>query len=136
MSSARVLRLLVLAAFAAALLWCVPAALARADGTWKTPERISGSSHVDGFRLAGGAGGDVVATWLVHDGGNYAVQAARRAAGSTTWGGVQTIVTLPSFVMVPQVAVDAHGDALVAWRVNDGGVTSIATSQSLSLIHI
>jgi len=125
--SVRVRWLAVHVAFAAALLCCSPAALAQADGTWKTPEQISGASHVTGFSLAGGTDGDVVATWVANDGGSYAVQAARRPAGTLTWSGVQTIATGANGYL-PQVTVTAHGDAIVAWI--ESGTDLIKTSHS------
>jgi hypothetical protein len=69
--------------------------------------------------VAVGANGDAVLAWVRWDGANWRAQArARNAAGAL--GPVQNLSSSGGDAAQPRVAVDADGDALLAWSRYDG----------------
>jgi hypothetical protein len=88
-----------------------------------TEQSISVPSIPDSFALAGDGRGDAVATWYTFDtgAGNNIVEAAVKAAGSPTFGAVQHVSDPTLFAGSAQPALDANGDALVAYGETSGG---------------
>lgn len=88
-------------------------------GGWETPVPLSGSESLVP-RAAIDARGDVTAVWMHFDGSHYVVESAYRPEA----GGWEapTLVSQPGEEGGnPQVALDADGDSLVAWRGEDEG---------------
>ena len=78
-------------------------------------------------QVAVDADGDAVFTWVRSDGANNLVEARTRSAA----GALRPFTTLSDpgqHAEVPQVAVDADGDALVAWERDDGAFSRIQAS--------
>jgi hypothetical protein len=89
-------------------------------GKWGTPVAISTAEYPNDPHVAIDAEGEAVAVWTAtKDAGvNYLVQAA---TGSATTGKWQTAVTVSpesQYAEEPQVAVNAGGQAVAAWRGN------------------
>jgi hypothetical protein len=102
------------------------------------PQTISGPG---GSSLRSSVGvspqGDVVAVWQGNSGGNDAIQAAIRPAGTSSFGAVQNLVVdniagndyvfaSPLYGIGPPLAFDSQGDAVTAWDhffSTDGGST-------------
>jgi hypothetical protein len=66
-----------------------------------------------------GTDGDAVLTWLRFDGANWRAQARTRSAAGTL-GPVQTLSSSGRDAAQPRVAVDADGEAVIAWSRHDG----------------
>jgi len=87
-----------------------------AGGNWQAPVEISGPQNTTDLELAVGSGGEAIAVWDTFENGDV-VQAAAHASGRA-W---QTPVTISppgqrTGAFAPQVAVDAHGEAVVVWE--------------------
>jgi hypothetical protein len=97
-----------------------------AGGSWGAPIAISGEeSFVP--QAAMNAAGDATVVWMAHRGGRYVVESAFRPAG----GGWEspTLVSQPGEEGGdPQIALDAAGDTLVAWRGEDAGTEYVRTA--------
>ena len=79
----------------------------------------SGGRNAAEPQVAVDTDGDAVFAWRRFDGASNRVQArARSAAGALS--AVQTVSDAGQFAIDPQVAVDADGDAVFAWRRSDG----------------
>lgn len=89
-------------------------------GEWGAPIPISGEeSYVP--RAAMDARGDATAVWMHFDGSRYVVESAYKPEGGK-WES-PTLVSQPGELKGgnPHVALDANGDALVAWRGESEG---------------
>ncbi len=85
--------------------------------------------------LAGGEGwapqvalnpaGDAVVAWRRSNGTNTIVQAAVRRAGAAAFAPTTDLSPAGRDATDPQIGVDAHGDALVAWRRSNGTNTIV-----------
>ena len=85
--------------------------------------------------LAGGEGwapqvalnpaGDAVVAWQRSNGTNTIVQAAVRRAGAAAFAPTTDLSPAGRDATDPQIGVDAHGDALVAWRRSNGTNTIV-----------
>jgi hypothetical protein len=106
----------------AAVLLLLLAFAGRADaGAWGTPVSVSTAGQMANKASIGGdAAGDQVAAWQVYVGGNseYAVEAAVRSGGS--WSPPVDLTTAVRFEREPVVAVNASGEAIVAWSTWTG----------------
>jgi hypothetical protein len=117
---------LCLAAIAAAL-----APAAQAAPGWSAAEEVSGIG-TNGYEAAVAVDpqGDAVATWMDSQGSGsgYAIAVATRPAGSTTWTEPVDLTAPGISGSSPTVAVDADGDAVVAWQQWNGTATEIEVS--------
>jgi hypothetical protein len=92
----------------------VPAASA-ATG-WSAPVDVSAVAEgTFGDQVAFDEAGDAVAVWQQWQDGPCAIQAATRPAGGT-WSAPVDVATTALFCGNPQIALDARGDAVVAWE--------------------
>jgi hypothetical protein len=98
----------------------VQGAVRPAGGSWQTPVSLSEAGrNAEAPQVAVDAQGDAVAVWQRYDGSHPIVQGAIMPAG----GSWQTPVSLSEAgqnAEKPQVAVDAHGDAVAVWQRYDG----------------
>lgn len=89
----------------------------RADaGAWGAPVSVSAAGQIANRESIGtDAAGDQVAAWQVYVGGNdeYAVEAAVRSGGA--WSAPVELAPAVRFEREPAVAVNASGQAIVAW---------------------
>jgi hypothetical protein len=96
-------------------------------GSWTPPQDLSPSTRTArGPRIAVDPAGDVTAAWYFKS--SARVQAAYRPAGGS-WGSPLPLSEEGAEVKdPPAIAVDAGGDAIVAWEavVKDVGITPVA----------
>ena len=89
----------------------------RADaGAWGAPVSVSAAGQIANKENIGtDAAGDQVAAWQVYVGGNdeYVVEAAVRSGGA--WSAPVELAPAVRFEREPVVAVNASGEAIVAW---------------------
>src|SRR5436309_1635117 len=113
-------RLTVLAALAATAMAALLALPAVAGAAWSAPDDLSLAGTV-GFnsQVAVDDGGNAVVVWQRFDGANWRVQARARDAGGAV-SAVQTLSDAGQHATQPQVAMDAAGNAVVAWQRFDG----------------
>lgn len=98
-----------------------------AAGNWQPPEEISpGDSYTP--QAAVDAQGDATAVWMHYDGSDYVVQSAYRPAGGS-WESPKLVSGAGEEAGNPQIALDASGDAIVAWRGEDGGEEAARSSR-------
>jgi hypothetical protein len=97
-----------------------------AGESWGAPIAISGEeSFVP--QAAMNAAGDATVVWMAHRGGRYVVKSAFRPAAGE-WES-PTLVSQPGEEGGdPQIALDAAGDTLVAWRGEDAGTEYVRTA--------
>ncbi len=102
------------------------AAYRPAGGVFGTPQTLSraGAEAIDP-RVAMNAGGEAVVVWSLFAGGQSEVQATTAAPGAA-FGAPVGISGPPGTAMTPQVALDAHGNAIVVWEGWDGANMRIA----------
>jgi hypothetical protein len=118
------LRTTVALALVPAVLLLVLGFAARADaaGDWGTPIPISAEGEYStNARVAGNPDGDQVAAWQhTLAGGHTVIQiASRHATGA--WSAPEDISETSGQGIYPSVAVDASGEAFVAWMEEAGG---------------
>lgn len=111
--------------------YVVEAASGPAGRTWGAPvELTTTAGNVSQPLVAMGSGGAATVIWRYHGASGYAVRSASRTAG----GGWQPPVDVSAAGEDPEearVAVDAKGDALVLWQIDDGsGWVVQATSRT------
>jgi hypothetical protein len=92
----------------------------RADGgSWSTPIWVDSATFLAWSpQLAVDAAGTVTAAWEQFDGTDYVVQSVTRPAGGG-WSAVHDFLpatTHEYLSSIPDVAVNASGDAVIAWR--------------------
>jgi hypothetical protein len=104
----------------------IQSVLRPAGGSWEAPIPISaGESFVP--QAAMNAEGDATVVWMHYDGSRYVVESAYRPAVGD-WES-PTLVSEPGEEGGdPQVALDAAGDTLVAWRGESGGEEYVRTA--------
>jgi hypothetical protein len=83
----------------------------------RTLSAAGGNATNPNVALAGD--GRAVVAWTRFDGANWRVQAVRRSAGGTL-SSVKSLSAAGQDALVPQLAVDASGDAVVVWTRSDG----------------
>jgi hypothetical protein len=96
------------------------AATKPAGGAWSAPTEVSaqGGSFA---QIAVTPQGDAVAVWERYDGTNLRIQAATRPEGGA-WS-VPTDISLAGVsASIPDVGVDARGDAVAVWEQSDHSV--------------
>ncbi len=99
-----------------------------AEGSWQEPvelsapgERVNSTPHV-----AADALGNAIAVW---DSGE-AVRAAFRAQATVAWFAPVSLSTGREMPYLSQLAMNARGDAIVAWQEAPGGISAIAFNDS------
>jgi hypothetical protein len=96
----------------------IEAASRTAGGGWQAPVELSAAGrNASEPQVALDAGGDVVAVWGRSDGTNLIVQAASRPAGAG-WEAPVDLSAAGQETSEPQVAIDAAGDAVAAWKAD------------------
>jgi hypothetical protein len=86
---------------------------------WKNAETLSGAGQDAYLPQVDVGGGTAVVVWQRYDGHTWRVQAARRL-GDGTWSHPVTLSAPDRAGVVPQVAVDRHGNAIAVWQ-SEGG---------------
>jgi hypothetical protein len=90
-----------------------------ANGGWESPVALSGAkSFVP--QVAVDTAGDATVAWLAYDGSKYVVRTAYRPAGAG-WQAPTNLSVAGEEGGDPHIAVDARGDATVAWSGEVGG---------------
>jgi hypothetical protein len=92
------------------------------DSGWGTATLIETDDTGDAYRpeVAMDDSGNAMAVWYQHDGTRYNICANRYVTG-TGWGTATLIETDNSGgANLPQVAVDANGNAIAVWNQDDG----------------
>ena len=91
-----------------------------AGGSWQTPVNLSeAGENALAPQIAIDAQGDAVAVWERSDGSSVIVQGASRPAGGS-WQAPVNLSEAGENAGEPEVAVDAHGDAVAVWERSDG----------------
>jgi hypothetical protein len=104
----------------------VQSAYRPAGEAWGAATAVSGEESFVA-QAAMNAAGDATIVWLHHTGGLYVVESAFRPA-SGGWE-APTLVSEPGEEGGdPQIALDASGDTLVAWRGEDEGTEFVRTA--------
>lgn len=94
------------------------AAVRAAGGAWGTAENLSaGGAHSP--QVAVDPAGNAIAVWYLTNGTTSTVQAAVRPTGGP-WGSPQDVSAPGDGAGLPQVGVDAAGDAVAVWDGSDG----------------
>jgi Bacterial Ig-like domain len=95
-----------------------------ADGAWnnlaaEVIEHDPGNASVP--QIAFDASGNALAVWRQTDGTRYNIWSNRYVAG-TGWGATATLIETDNAgdAAIPQIAVEAGGNAMAVWRENDG----------------
>ncbi|HST26141.1 MAG TPA: PKD domain-containing protein [Gaiellaceae bacterium] len=95
--------------------WTAQAVERPAGGAWSAPQQLSEpASQVEAPQIAVG-GSTTVAVWLRNNGKNLIVQAAERSAKSGSWSPAASLSLNGQDALLPSVAVDSRGDAVVVW---------------------
>jgi PKD domain-containing protein len=109
----------------------VQAAVRPAGGAWQpTPTNLASCYFFPATpRVAVDARGDAVAVWrcLSKAGGYDDTEASVRPAGGT-WGTPVQLSDTDAGAQTPQVAIDAHGDAVAVWDRVSGATTQVESS--------
>jgi hypothetical protein len=102
---------------------------ARSAGGSLSPVQTLGGDALQP-QVAVDPGGDAVFTWLHFDGSNWRAETrARSAAGALS--GSKALSAAGSIALLPQVDIDANGDAVYAWeRFDSGGYQVQARTRS------
>jgi hypothetical protein len=100
-----------------------------ADRQWQTPTRIEpvGPTTAERPRVVVDALGNAFAVWQRRDGLTRSVWANRYVLG-TGWGTaaqISVVGSTESSANLPEIAVDASGNATVVWEQSDNGLSSI-----------
>lgn len=98
----------------------VQAAVRPAGGVWHAPVDLSapGQNAFDA-QVAVDAQGDATAVWDRFNGSNYIVQSASRPSGGV-WQAPVDLSVAGGDAVIPQVALDANGDATAVWIRSNG----------------
>ena len=88
---------------------------------WGTPTLVdSESGNADGVQIAMDDIGNAIAAWQQIDGSLVKLR-SNRYTGSTGWGTATAVIDNGNAVpFMPQIAVDASGNAIAVWRQFDG----------------
>ena len=104
--------------------YIVQSAARPAGGSWSAPVDLSAPGEdADAPQVAVDPGGDATAVWTrfngAETGSNSIVQAASRAPGGS-WSAPVDLSLVERNAEIPEVALDAAGDATAVWRRFDG----------------
>jgi hypothetical protein len=105
-----------------------------ADGTWGTPMSIdAGTGDAYNAQIDVDAGGNVISVWqqrTVAGNDTYEILVSRYTVADGLWGTPTRIDTAAGLVSLPQIAVDAAGNATVVWEQDDGtGIYDVRSSR-------
>jgi hypothetical protein len=97
--------------------WIIQGAVRPAGGAWQAADDLSatGQNALGVPEVAVDSQGDAVAVWQRYNGSNWIIQGAVRPAGGT-WEAPVDLSATGQNALVPQVAVDAQGDAVAVWQ--------------------
>jgi PKD domain len=99
------------------LVFLLAVAPAGAAPTWLAPAKLSAAGHnAEKPQVAVDAQGNATAVWERPNGTNIIVEAASRPAGSGAWQASVPLSSATAIMPMPQVAVDARGDAVAVWE--------------------
>jgi hypothetical protein len=100
------------------------AATRPAGGDWSAPADLSIAGEGDWWppQVAIDAAGNAVAVWERQLPGGNVIRAAILPAGGTAWSAPEDISAAGDNAQEPEVAVNAAGTAVAAWRVNGTGI--------------
>lgn len=113
------------AALLGTVMWLCAAAPAHATPTWLAPVELSVAAPFTSAPQIGADGaGDAFAVWLQLSGSNQFVEAAERPAGGT-WQRLGELSSAQGFAQSVHLAVDAQGDAIVAWQETEASQSKI-----------
>jgi PKD domain len=116
MPAARAARGLAVAALGV-LMFLLAVAPAGAAPTWLAPTKLSATGYsAEKPQVAVDAQGNATAVWERPNGTNIIVEAASRPAGSGAWQASVPLSSATAIMPLPQVAVDARGDAVAVWE--------------------
>ena len=97
------------------------ARMSAVTGTWSAPVTVNdGTREVTAPQLSVGPSGDAVAAWFETD---HGVVANRFTSSTATWGSpvvLQAKSTGAAFYSVPNVGIDAEGNAVATWVQTTG----------------
>ncbi len=86
-----------------------------AGDSWQTPVDISEAGHEALTpQAAVDAAGDATAVWMIQEGGSLVARTAYKPAGGS-WQAPEALTAKGEEGGDPQIALDAHGDALAVW---------------------
>lgn len=86
------------------------------NATWQTPQSLDSVSGTFGSDLAMNASGDAISVWRYSDGaGSGSIYASRYNLASDTWSHRETVYAMGLDPDLPQVAMNAAGDAVAVW---------------------
>jgi hypothetical protein len=93
-------------------------------GTWSANTRVDDTqSHADQRpRIAVGSSGEAIVVWFDPRPMNWNVLAARRPAGSSTWGATLALSTGNAADAYPDVVIDGTGTAHAVWEKVEGAL--------------
>jgi len=93
---------------------------ASAAPAWLAPVDLSAAGqNADGAGVAVDRQGNAIAVWTRSNGADSIVQAAVRAPGGG-FGPAQDLSVAGNSASVPQIALDAHGNAIAVWQRSNG----------------
>ncbi len=102
-------------------------AVALGAPTWLAPQKLSEEGHVAGeAQVAANGQGEDLAVWQRD---RKQIEVSARAAGTAPWSPPVPITGGTETVEAPQVGLDAHGDAVVAWLSFNGTDWTIEAAQ-------
>jgi hypothetical protein len=109
--------------------WYVQASQMPAGGTWQTPVQLAETSYpVSLPQVAIDAHGDAIAVWTTYNGSHDLIDASERPAGGS-WQTPVQISGSSENASEPQVAMNADGDAVVAWTIWTGATNAIEATE-------
>jgi PKD domain len=109
--------------------WYVQASQMPAGGTWQTPVQLAETNYALGQpQVAIDAQGDAVAAWTTSNGSHDLIDASELPAGGS-WQTPAQISGSSEEAAQPHVAMNAAGDAVVAWTIWTGSTNTIAAAE-------
>ena len=99
---------------------CCCLCTASLQAAWTPPEPISDTGqNVFDLQIAVNAAGNASAAWIIYDGTENVVQAKTKPVDGI-WQDLATLSGLGLNANMPQIAVDAAGNATAVWAGYDG----------------
>ncbi len=84
--------------------------------SWSRPTRISPVGADAGQAVVGIGGGRAIAVWETYGKLHNRIEASTLAPSTSDWSRPAVLEQARQQLLAPQIAVDARGDAIVAWR--------------------
>jgi hypothetical protein len=89
-------------------------------GTWQAPEDLSAEGQDASYpQIAVDPSGNATAVWARFNGTNYIIQASTKPFGGI-WQAPEDLSAEGQDAILPQIAVDANGNATVVWMRSNG----------------